>query len=663
MIAICALPAIAAPPHPLDPLTTDELAILKTVLESSGAFSTNTYFAWIELQEPPKELVKQYVPNAPIPRMVHLSALDYERKTAFSVTVDLRARRIASLADLKDLQPGFTERDNAIATEILNNDTKVSAALSRRGLKIPGRLSNSVKMLYETIGNDPSLSNIHGRLMRVLFLSDQKAANEFSPVVDGVMAIVDLYGRRVVRLVEDPGEPIEEVPHDVFSRAVRGGDPQPVSQVLLPQPKSSDHIIDGNLIRWQNWRFRVGFNLREGLVLYDVGYEDRGRIRSILYRASVAEVFTLYGDTAPRWAWMGYFDEASFGLGYSAVPVQSGREVPANAKTISVTTPNPAKSAFADAPANLIYLYERDGGTLEYYQQGGRTLSARSTELVVGFVASLGNYAYALEWIFRQDGSFAFEATLAGEIFTKFAPADECQICGELVQGPGAAMKARTFRPNADERNATLVYKNLVGMNHQHWFALRMNFDIDGDRNAVVENNVVRDTRGDRNGGFLTVEHTIFGRAEDAKRDVDHEHARTWTIYNPQVVNRYGRPSGYDVMPMGNAMTALPTAYETGPAAFTFHHLWVTPYRDGERFPDGMYPTNAGPAYDDTIYHFAGADLIFDRDIVVWYILGTTHIPRPEDYPLMPNMRTSVEFRPNGFFERNPALSKATESR
>jgi primary-amine oxidase len=128
--------------------------------------------------------------------------------------------------------------------------------------------------------------------------------------------------------------------------------------------------------------------LREGLVLYDVGYEDRGRIRSILYRASVAEVLTSYGDASPRWAWMENFDESDFGLGYSAAVVKPGREIPTNAKMFRVILPNPAKPQFAHAPADLIYSFERDGGLLEYFLQDSRTLSARSTELVVGFIAS-----------------------------------------------------------------------------------------------------------------------------------------------------------------------------------------------------------------------------------------------------------------------------------
>jgi primary-amine oxidase len=84
-------------------------------------------------------------------------------------------------------------------------------------------------------------------------------------------------------------------------------------------------------------------------------------------------------------------------------------------------------------------------------------------------------------------------------------------------------------------------------------------------------------------------------------------------------------------------------------------HLWVTPFAAGERFPAGEYPNQ----------HPGGAGLpewtradrpIENTDIVLWYTLGSHHIPRPEDWPVMPVERVSLTLRPFGFFDANPAL-------
>jgi primary-amine oxidase len=352
-------------------------------------------------------------------------------------------------------------------------------------------------------------------------------------------------------------------------------------------------------------------------------------------------------------------DEGIFGLGYLSMPVQAGQQVPSNAVTLGAVMPDSTLLQFSQLFADRIYVYERDGGTLINYRERGRTVYARAPELVIGSMVSLGNYVYGLNWVFKQDGSFAFEAELSGSIVTKFAVAKECETCAAIAQGIDGNGESRSYESSGSEKNGTLVYPNAIGINHQHWFNLRLDFDIDGPRNAVMENNVKRTAASRTNGATLEnsaaieVVHTVFGSAAKAKRHMNHDTSRTWTIYNPSARNASLRPAGYTLMPMDNTATVLGPSLERGPLAFVFHHMWLTPQRDGQLYAAGAYPNQAKSTYDDTLYSYADGSSVYDADIVVWYSLGHTHVPRPEDFPLMTTRKLSVVFQPDGFFERN----------
>src|SRR5262249_46987678 len=153
----------------------------------------------------------------------------------------------------------------------------------------------------------------------------------------------------------------------------------------------------------------------------------------------------------------------------------------------------------------------------------------------------------------------------------------------------------------------------------------------DGAANAVAERNVKR-VRPDAR--FFTTTYTVFGKSSDAKRRADGHGASSWIIYNPKSLSQLGRPAGYAVVPMDSTPTTFPRSDEKGEQSFTFSQLWATPYREGQLFANGSYPTQAPKTYADTLYHYAANEPIFDRDIVVWYSFGSTHVPRPEDYPL-----------------------------
>ena len=52
----------------------------------------------------------------------------------------------------------------------------------------------------------------------------------------------------------------------------------------------------------------------------------------------------------------------------------------------------------------------------------------------------------------------------------------------------------------------------------------------------------------------------------------------------------------------------------------------------------------------------ANNESLSNQDVVVWYTMGVTHIPRPEEWPVMPVTHVGFKLIPGGFFSRNPAL-------
>ena len=54
--------------------------------------------------------------------------------------------------------------------------------------------------------------------------------------------------------------------------------------------------VNGYHVSWQKFQFRFGFNMREGLVLYDISYEDGSKRRPLIYRMSLSEMIVPYGD-------------------------------------------------------------------------------------------------------------------------------------------------------------------------------------------------------------------------------------------------------------------------------------------------------------------------------------------------------------------------------
>lgn len=110
---------------------------------------------------------------------------------------------------------------------------------------------------------------------------------------------------------------------------------------------------------------------------------------------------------------------------------------------------------------------------------------------------------------------------------------------------------------------------------------------------------------------------------------------------NTRKVNRTGQPTGYRLVPFSNCLPlADPDSYFLRRGAFLKHNLWVTAYDSEERYAGGDFP-NQNPRIGEGLATWVKQDRPLDgADVVLWYVFGVTHIPRLEDWPVMPVERT-----------------------
>lgn len=186
--------------------------------------------------------------------------------------------------------------------------------------------------------------------------------------------------------------------------------------------------------------------------------------------------------------------------------------------------------------------------------------------------------------------------------------------------------------------------------------------------------------------GFFSVKKELKTTAEGA-RDADQNAGRMWTMVNPNKQHySSGAPIGYKIMCKDTA-PLLPHADSLvgRRATFAKHTIWTTPYVDGQLFPAGKFPTQTRVAPEDSLeFWMKGERNIANTDVVTWLQFGTTHVPRPEDWPVvsvqlsfdkgaatfrlsssklmtvfsrqMPYEECKIMFKPSGFFRANPAL-------
>ena len=408
-----------------------------------------------------------------------------------------------------------------------------------------------------------------------------------------------------------------------------------IKPLNITQPEGPSFTVDGFHVEWQKWSLRVGFNAREGLVLHTLSYQDKNRQRPIMHRMSMPEMVVPYGDPTPGNFRRNAFDTGEYGIGLALDSLVLGCDCLGHIHYFDIHTHDWAGKPIVKK--NAVCMHEEDYG-IQWKHHDSRSETTevrRSRRLVISSIFTIGNYDYGFYWYLYLDGTIQMEIKLTGIVGVS-AISEGKQNAGQSPQ----------------------ISAELSSPVHQHIFCFRLDWDLDGGNNSLFENQIEVLPLDDNNlqgTQFRSVSRHLTDETS-AIRNIAPEVSRNWKVTNPDSKNALGQPVAYKLLPQASPpMFAHADSLVAQRAGFAKHHLWATPYAEDELCAAGPY----------TVMHSGQQGLpeltaknrdISKCDLVMWHTVAITHVPRPEDWPVMPVEYCGFHLIPVGFFDKNPTL-------
>jgi primary-amine oxidase len=630
-----------APPtlHPLEPLRPEEIGAASAILKAKQGLGATARFVFIALHEPPKAAVQA---GEQVPREAFVVLYERSERKTYEAVVSLTDEDVVSWRHIEDVQSPITFEEFMACEAAVQADPGWQEAMRKRGIE-DFSLAMIDPWAAGYMGEEDAAST--RRILRPLtWMRSEPGDHGYARPVEGLVVEFDLDALKVAAVHDYGVVPLP--PKAGNYEAARVADPNNVPSFPSPradlkpieitQPEGPSFTVEGHAVRWQKWRLRIGFTPREGLVLHDIGYEDRGTLRPIIYRASLSEMFVPYGDPAPTHRFKNVFDMGEYGVGWLTNPLMLGCDCLGEIRYFDGVVND--QDGEAMVIPNAICMHEEDAG-IGWKHTDFRTEEVevrRLRRLVISTIATVGNYEYGYFWYLYTDGTIEYEVKLTGVIST-----------GALQPGE---------RPG----HGTMVAPGLYGPHHQHFFCVRLDMAVDGNANSVVQVDSEPVPAGPENpmGTAWVTKRTVYGSEAQAQAQIDPLRGRYWRIENAGKPSALGDPVAYKLVPGENvAPMFAPDSRFAQRAGFTRNHVWVTAYDPEQRFAAGDYPyQHAG---GDGLPRFTADDRpTEDTDVVLWYTFGAHHVVRPEDWPVMPVTHIGFKLKPSGFFDGNPALDR-----
>jgi primary-amine oxidase len=617
--------------HALDPLTAGEIRQVSAILRRDRGVGAGWRFASIELREPAKAAL---LAGQAARREALAVCWNRADGQAYRAVVRLASAEITAWEPLPGQQPNMTADEWHECDRMLRAHPALARALARRGITDMSRVLTDMWAYGAALVPD----RYRGRRLgwSDVWYRGSELGNPYAHHVTGLHPVVDLNAMMLLEIEDSPDEGapagLPEVTGE-YRPDLIGMPLREVKPLRISQPDGVGFTLDGRLLSWQDWQLRLGFTPREGLVLHQVRFSDGGRLRPVAHRLSFAEMFVPYRDPSPDHYRRTAFDIGEWGLGFMTTSLALGCDCLGEITYLDAVV-HDSRGEPVTIPG-AVCVHEEDSGIgWKHVDEVAGPEVRRARRLVVSFHVTVANYEYLVYWRFYQDGNI------------------ECE-----VRATGIVVTSHTG-PDGPPRYGTLVDQGTYAPFHQHFIVARLDLDVDGPDNTVyaTESRVTAAAPDDPYRLGLMVTETPLRTEAEGKQDYDWATQRGWKVVNAGSRNRLGIPAGYKLVPSGTFPPLLdPSSPAFRRAEVIGHTLWVTPYREDERWPCGDFPNLS--ERDTGLPAWTARDRpIENTDVVLWYVFGIHHITRPEDWPVMPVDIVSFWLKPFGFFDRNPAL-------
>ncbi|OJI80802.1 hypothetical protein ASPTUDRAFT_32281 [Aspergillus tubingensis CBS 134.48] len=635
--------------HPLDPASPDEIR-QATDLVKAKYNGISLHFKAAGLEEPAKAALVDFLdaehhgrPLPFIPRQIFLIWYIEYTPRLFEGIVDLSRQTLVHHRELpRDFHGPVDRAEMNEAAQVVMKDLRVQAEIKR--LQIDETTVVLDPWDYGVDGEDTQTRRTQVFMYMRNPENNDPDSSHYSFPLD-FMVIVDLCNMEVIKIIRLPlgsDQTATAVGSAVPHRRTNPVEPEydhrlqknPPRTTLKPyqvvQPEGASFTVNGYLIEWEKWRFRVGFNWREGMTLHDVSFDGK----SAFYRLSLSEMFVPYGDPRNPIYRKGAFDLGNVGAGVTANNLQLGCDCLGLIKYLDGCVV--AKDGSPAPRPNAICIHEIDNG-IQWKHTNHRTGKAtvvRKRQLVLQTIITVANYEYIFMWYFDQSGELTFETRATGILSTQ--PIDK----------------------DAKVAWGTRVADGVMAPYHQHLFNLRIDPAVGGHKNSFASTDTVPlpwdEDLNPLGTGFIT-QQQILDRAGTVEDDISK--GRVFKILNENVENPVSlTPIGYKLVPHRSQMLlARPGSWHSRRSEFCESPIWVTKYKDRQLFPAGDYTNQSLGGIGIKSWIGEARDSVRNDDIVIWHTYGFTHNPRVEDFPVMPAEMAQVRLSPYNFCLFNPA--------